>query len=278
MKSGIYLLLSLVVALGVASQSQLLAQGNNLNLPGLPHKKIPPGALPDLRVESAVFRYTSAEVVIKNTGTAPSKSTGMLLEIYATTEPGSPIKWILTQNIPSLAPGKEYKTTFGTPSSAITYNGHARRIVLDPTNSVIESNERNNQLFSNDTPQADEGAFPEGALFDLTFSKVKFISHAEVEFCVKNLGSIASGEYHVRTTIFNGPKKTSGQYKTQTVPFNSLAAGQEQCFKFQFATYSSGEEVFVGRSRLIEILSSGTEANGGNNSYFEPAAQAPWTP
>jgi hypothetical protein len=52
--------------------------------------------------------------------------------------------------------------------------------------------------------------FPQGMFKRCT--KVKFISPAKVEFCVKNISSAASGFFQVRITIFHGAKKDSRVY------------------------------------------------------------------
>jgi CARDB len=269
MKIRIYMSAAFAV-IALAAPAHVPAQNDKYGLPTIPHKT-EPGALPDLMIASAKFRYTTAEVVIRNAGKAPAKATRVDLNVYATTDPGSKVTVVFNLMTPVIGAGKEYRLEY----SSANFNGHARRVVIDPTNVLNESNKRNNQLFSNESPLPDEGSFPEGVAFDLTFTKVKFISPATVNFCVKNVGSGPSGEFKVRTTIFNGAKKSSGQYKSATEPFNSLNANQQQCFKFSFATYGI-EEVFVNRGRLIEILSN--DANGGDNSYFEPAEQAPWKP
>ena len=266
-----------LLAIAFILTASALTVSAQLDLPKMPHKKEPAGALPDLRIESAVFRFSSVDVVIKNTGNGTSPAAQLVIDVYATTEPSSAVKWILySPDIPSLAPGKVYKTNVKVGFTSLTLNGHARRIVIDPHNLVAESDKRNNRLFSNAQPEADEGSFPEPGGFDLSFTTVKFISPGKVHFCVQNAGPAESGPFQVKTTIFKGPEKTSGESKTITGPFASLAAGQTKCDDFLFEA-NPGEEVFVGRGRLIEILSTGSDYNKTNNSYFEPAEQAPWS-
>jgi len=248
------------------------------DLPKLPHKKGEPGALPDLMIASANFFDASAAVVIKNAGKAPAQPSGAILQIYATLDPSSKVIRTLTQSIPSLAPGKEFKTTFGTPTPGVWFQDHARRIIIDPDNALTESNKRNNRLFSKDFTEQPAGAFPEGfgLLSDLTLTNGKFISPAKVEFCVKNVGTTASTEFNVRTIIFQGEKKDSGVYNMNTSSFNSLNVGEQTCFTFSFAIYNN-EEIFVNRSRMLEILPKGPDGKTGMKTYFETAKQSPWS-
>jgi CARDB len=262
----------------VLTASAITAPAQFDNFPKLPQKKPQPGALPDLTVDSALFRNTTADVVIKNVGKAPSKSTPVILKFHETLDQTSKVPWTFSMNVPPLAAGKEVTIHFETATKTMTFIGHGRTIEIDPYNTLNESNKRNNKLFSNDAPAADVGTFPEPAYppFDLTLTKVKFISPAKVEFCVKNVGSVASGSYDVRATVYKGAKKESGVYMSTSMTFNSLNANAQQCFNYTLADGS--DEIFLNRSRFVEILPKQSELNVSNNSYFETALQPPWSP
>ena len=247
------------------------------NLPKLPHKKPEPGALPDLTIQSATFHDDSVNVVFKNIGNAPAKPVGIVLQLHETIDPKSKIILTLNGNTPMLAPGKDFQTNFGTPIAGVWFKDHARRIVIDPANSLVESNRRNNELLSTGNTEAAVGAFPEsGAIADLTILNAKFVSPSKVEYCIKNIGTAASSEFKVRTVVYHGEKKDSGVDYSDEAPFNSLKVGATECHHFMFATYGV-QEIFINRSRSIEILPTGPDGKTGMKNYFEAAKQSPWS-
>jgi hypothetical protein len=172
----------------------------------------------------------------------------------------------------------------------LTFYKHARKVTIDDKNVLAESNEYNNELFSNSDPVAEQGDFPQPApsllLSNLIFTQVKFIAPNTVHYCVKNIGNATSASYKVRTTIFSGPKKDSGiayvgggPYAKNpfSIPGNSLKSLEAACQDFTFATVT-GESVLEGRGRLVEIIldKGAMDADSTNKSYFSPGIEGLW--
>src|ERR1044072_7142244 len=97
--------IGLIAIAFMLSVSALTVSAQLEDLPKMPHKKVEPGALPDLMIASAAFHDSTVDVDIRNAGKAPSQPTGAVLHVYATTDAKSKIILTLTGTIPSLPPG-----------------------------------------------------------------------------------------------------------------------------------------------------------------------------
>lgn len=246
-----------------------------------------PQPLPDLIVVSATFYFSKAVVIVKNVGKGPSGHVNLSLQLLAGTDPSSKVTNQFNRLVPPLHAGE--KTPVEITIGKLTFYKHARRVVVDETNVITESNENNNDLFSNSDPVAEQGDFPKPAdslLSNLTFSQVKFIAPNSVHYCVKNIGYKASVSYKVRTTIFAGAKKDSGladmnqgpyEKNPFSIPGNTLQPNAVACQNFTFATVD-GKSVMEGRGRLVEIIleNGAKDADSTNKSYFSPGIEGLW--
>lgn len=244
-----------------------------------------PGPLPDLIIKSATFYSSKAVVVVQNVGLAPSGKADLALLLLWGTDPSSKVTNKFNKPVPPLSPGQIFNVYFDI--GGLTFVKHARRIMIDDTKIVTESNESNNAVFNSDFV-AEQGEFPKPAdsiPSNLTFSQVKFIAPNSVHYCVKNIGNGTSASYKVRTTIFSGPKKDSGladmnqgpyEKNPFSIPGNTLKPNAVACQDFTFATVD-GNSVLEGRGRLVEIiLDKGADADSTNKSYFSSGIEGLW--
>jgi CARDB protein len=245
-----------------------------------------PGAWPDLVVVSADFDFSKAQVQVKNIGTVASAKTDLLLELLASYDPASKVTAKFNKAIPALPPGASHKVEFDIGS--LTFANHGRRLIVDDTKLVDESNEQNNGLFSKTDPWQQTGDFPSaGGSPDLSFTKVKFTAPAGVYFCVQNTGKAPSSSFKIRVTIFAGPARSGNLWSpghgsvgvTQnpySAPYNSLNDGAFVCDEFTFATV--GDRTLEGRGRLIQIIpdNPALDVDKSNNFYFSPGQEGLW--
>lgn len=245
------------------------------------HESAIPANLPDLIVESATFSSVRAVVLVKNVGSGPSPKVDLLLEILANMDSASPVTAKLNKVVPPLAAGTHHKIVFD--SGSFTFANHARRLIVDDTKLVTESNERNNAFFSNTFAVESPGDFPESGAADLFLSDAKFIAPSTVHFCVKNIGLQTSSSYKVTITIFSGPKKGpvwGGEGPNSKNPFslpgNALKPGEVACNSVTFPTYSGS--ALEGRGRLVEIVSDNPllDSDKSNNSLFSGGNEGLW--
>jgi hypothetical protein len=244
--------------------------------------------LPDLIVISATFYFSKAVVVVKNVGKGPSGNVNLALQLLSGTSPSSKVTDQFNRLVPPLHSGE--KVAIEITIGKLTFYKHARKVIIDDKNIVTESNENNNELFSNSDPVAEQGDFPKPAdsllLSNLTFSMVKFIAPNSVHYCVKNTGYAPSASYKVRTTIFAGAKKDSGladmnqgpyEKNPFSIPGNVLNPNAVACQDFTFAT-ADGKSALEGRGRLVEIIldKGAKDADSTNKSYFSPGIEGLW--
>jgi hypothetical protein len=246
-----------------------------------------PGLLPDLIVVSATFYFSKAVVIVKNVGKGPSGNVNLALQLLSGTSPSSKVTNQFNRLVPPLHSGE--RAALEITIGKLTFYKHARKVIIDEKNVLAESNENNNELFSNSDPVAEQGDFPQPAdslLSNLTFSQVKFIAPNSVHYCVKNTGYGPSTSYKVRTTIFAGAKKDSGladmnqgpyEKNPFSIPGNILNPNAVACQDFSFAT-ADGKSVMEGRGRLIEIIldAGAKDAGSTNKSYFSPGIEGLW--
>jgi hypothetical protein len=288
-KTTASMILVVILALLSASTSeQCLAHGaGSVSLHSL-KTSAEPGPLPDLIVVSATFYFSKAVVIVKNVGKGPSGNVNFALQLLSGTSPSSKVTNQFNRLVPPLHFGE--KSTLEITIGKLTFYKHARKLIIDDKNVVTESDENNNELFSNSDPVAEQGDFPKPSdsllLSNLTFSMVKFIAPNTVHYCVKNTGSGPSVAYKVRTTIFSGAKKDSGladmnqgphEKNPFSIPGNILKSNAEACQDFTFAT-ADGKSVLEGRGRLVEIIldNGATDADSTNKSYFSPGIEGLW--
>jgi hypothetical protein len=256
-------------AYGAASSISYRALNNNPE-PGAP--------LPDLIVVSATFYFSKVVVIVKNVGKGPSGNVNLALQLLSGTSPSSKVANQFNRLVPPLHSGE--RATLEIAIGKLTFYKHARKVIIDDKNVVIESNENNNDLFSNSDPVAEQGDFPKPAgslLSNLTFSQVKFIVGDTEHFCVKNIGGAQSGSFIVKTTIFVGQTKESGIDFSSSYPEKSLMSGEIRC---QDSFFGGGgpKSVLEGRGRLVEIIldKGAMDADSTNKTYFSPGIEGLW--
>jgi hypothetical protein len=247
-----------------------------------------PGPLPDLVVVSATFYFSKAVVIVQNVGKGPSGNVNLVLQLLSGTSPASTVTNQFNRLVPPLHSGE--KATLEITIGKLTFYKHARKVTIDDKNVLTESDENNNELFSNSDPVAEQGDFPKPAdsllLSNLIFSQVKFIAPNSVHYCVKNIGYAPSASYKVRTTIFAGAKKDSGladmnqgpyEKNPFSIPGNVLSPNAVACQDFTFAT-ADGKSALEGRGRLVEIIldKGAKDADSTNKSYFSPGIEGLW--
>jgi hypothetical protein len=290
-KATALIFVAMFALLDVSTREQILAHGAESVSYRSPNNYPEPNGLPDLIIKSATFYFTKAVVVVQNVGGADSGKTNLSLVIFSGTDPLSKVQDSFKRLVQSLHPGQKFTVEFDIATiGKLTFNKHARKLVIDDPNVVAESNENNNELFSNSDPLVDQGGdFPKPAdnvLSNLTFSQVKFIAPNSVHYCVKNIGYAPSASYKVRTTIFAGAKKDSGladmnqgpyEKNPFSIPGNVLNPNAVACQDFTFAT-ADGKSALEGRGRLVEIIldKGAKDADSTNKSYFSPGIEGLW--
>ncbi len=247
-----------------------------------------PKGPPDLIVKSATFYFTRAVVVVQNTGTGFSGKADLVFQRLAGNSASSPVQNEIHKTVPPLGPGKTYEVEFDL--GGFSLGAHARRLIVDDTYLVAESNERNNIFFSNSDPVAEEGFFPAPAhQSNLTFETVKFVSPRSVHWCLKNIGQETSGTFRLRITIFAGAEKDSGIYNLNPFYYPSAKGpglpglkpyqpSASTCYDQSLPLDTFGESL-AGHGRLIEIIpdNPALDRDSSNKSYLSPGTAGLWS-
>jgi hypothetical protein len=262
---------------GAPTPSLAYGAGSSISYRCLNHSP-EPGPLPDLIVVSATFYFSKAVVMVKNVGKGPSGNVNLALQLLSGTSPSSKVTNQFNRLVPSLHSGE--RSTLEITIGKLTFYKHARKVIIDDKNVVTESDENNNELFSNSDPVAEQGDFPKPAdslLSNLTFSQVKFIVGDTEHSCVKNIGGAQSGSFLVKTTIFVGKTKESGIDFSSSHPEKSLMSGEIRCHDSFFGG-GDPKSILEGRGRLVEIIlnKGATDADSTNKSYFSPGIEGLW--
>ncbi|MDT7541796.1 MAG: hypothetical protein QOE33_1700 [Acidobacteriota bacterium] len=111
--------------------------------------------LPDLTIKSAKFieakDETRAIVIVSNAGKAPSPMCRLRLNVLKGVNKDSPLAKLWETDVPPLKPSED--ATINIDIAPDKFSVGARTLIVDFYNKVKESNESNNESFSNFPPQ-----------------------------------------------------------------------------------------------------------------------------
>ncbi|MCA1817827.1 MAG: hypothetical protein LC746_15810 [Acidobacteria bacterium] len=120
---------------------------NSRQRPPRPQVSLPP----DLTIKSAKYievkDSTQAIVVVANAGKGSAPKSRIRLDVFKGVTKESGVKKYYWTDVPPLKPGEETTVTFEIAPDK--FAGGARLVTVDPDNKVKESDETNNESFTN---------------------------------------------------------------------------------------------------------------------------------
>ena len=143
MKTRYIAIATLSLILGVAAQTQTMAQGQ---VEGMPNAKVI--ALPDLVVTGISYEANNkVRVRVLNQGKGSSGKCYLALMMLSGGGPASAPQKVWTIEIPPLAAGKGFSMPISIAPK--TWVDVAFKALVDRSDNVRETNETNNELFNN---------------------------------------------------------------------------------------------------------------------------------
>ena len=217
---------------------------------------------PDLIVKEIVFEQSPSQIRVRvvNQGTGASSECYLALQTGAGTDASLPTKqrvWSIP--VPTLEPGKGFSNVIDV--APLTQTNGPWSATIDRSNTVAESNERNNTLRY---PMVNPGPVPPNYRRpDLVITDFDLIdpAHGDVMVQIANKGSGFAGPSTLRLIVWEQGQFEQKEAKTVFVKVRAIEAGGG----VRFPVRTSVPIINTKYSMFIDISHEVAESNEDNN-------------
>jgi hypothetical protein len=221
-----------------------------------------PDNAPDLIVKEIVFEKSPSQIRVRvvNQGTGPSSECYLALQSLVGADVSLATKqrvWSIL--VPALEAGKGFSDVIDV--APLTQTNGPWRATIDRSNTVAESNERNNTLRY---PAANPGPVPPGYRRpDLVITDFDLTDPAQglVMVEIANTGGGPAGPSTLRLIVWEQGKFEQNEAKTVFVKVRAIEAGG----RVRFPVRTSGPIINTKYSMFIDISHEVAESNEDNN-------------
>jgi CARDB protein len=221
-----------------------------------------PDNAPDLIVKEIVFDKSPSQIRVRvvNQGTEPSSECYLALQSLVGTDVSLATKQrVWTIPVPALEAGKGFSDVIDV--APLTQTNGPWRATIDRSNTVAESNEKNNTLRY---PMVNPGPVPPGyRLPDLVIANFELTDpvHGLVSVEVANKGGGKSGPSTLRLIVWEPGKFEQQEAKTVFVKIRAIDAGQG----VKTIVRAAVPMINTKYSMFIDISHEVAESNEDNN-------------